>query len=513
MNYILLVCNIILLICIHINVHANPITFDRHTLPICNFEDTVDLTNVHRFTNGSYIYENRLIPADQVAIYDYIEVFDGQRVPYEPHPRACVCQYGICLKFCCHPTKEILNAVGQCQPIEYEIPQSQLYVNVTLKNGWTLRRNVAREFIKLEGLPCPYPYALMPETYKEEEWQIMDDGKLLLVHYDTIVSKNDYCLTPVKTASDEWSLSAMTCPVPNVMSTTTRISNVGAVVSTLFMILTVIVYLAIPDLRRNIYGMFIISCLLSLAIGNSMLAFVSLSEITFPELTCSFIGYVAYFFYESAYIGLSLIGFHLWQSKARQNKGVISADISELGNNSYFPYVLFTCLIAFALTFALMVIQSSNIHNGYKPGIGDEYCWLNVHIWSAFFYFFALNGIIFICAILFTYLAAKTRDSHMDKYDDRKPIVYESSDLMKPQQGRIAYVQDTRRMISIYSLLLLVFLISWFLSISSYLGEMLGLDSDNILLYTSDLANCIEGPLIFLVLVIKPKVMSLLRNK
>ncbi|XP_073843044.1 G-protein coupled receptor Mth2-like [Musca autumnalis] len=489
---------------------GSPLSFVMSKTATCDFEDTVDLTNARKSTNGSYIYENLIIPRDQVTIYDYIEIIDRQRIPYPPHPRACICNNRICLKFCCHPTKEILNSNGECLPIPHEI-KNPLYVTVTSNNGRTLSRlNAIHDFTKLQGLPCPYPYPLMPETYKEDEWHISENGMLALQRYDILVSKREYCLAPLQKADGEWTLAAMTCPVPNVMSTTTRISNIGAVISTLFTILTVIVYLAIPELRRNIYGMFIISCLLSLIIANSVLATVSLSEITFPQLTCSFIGYVAYFFYESAYIWLSVIGFHLWRTNATR-RGNVSVEISKIGDNSYFPYVLVSSLISFVLTFTLMVIQSSNIHNDYKPGIGEEYCWLNVHIWPAMFYFFALNGVIFVCGIIFTCLAVKNRSTHLDKYDDRKPIVDEISDLRKPN-ARIAYVEDKRRMFSIYSSLLLVFLLSWLLSTLSYLAEMLGLDTDNILLYTTDIANFIEGPLIFLVLVVKPKVLSLLRK-
>lgn len=66
--------------------------------------------------------------------------------------------------------------------------------------------------------------------------------------------------------------------------------TIGVVFSTLCLILTVIVYLAIPELRGSIYGWFIISSLLSLTIGYTVLAIISLSEYTFPEMTCSLIG-------------------------------------------------------------------------------------------------------------------------------------------------------------------------------------------------------------------------------
>ncbi|XP_058982399.1 G-protein coupled receptor Mth2 isoform X1 [Musca domestica] len=471
--------------------------------PLCNFDETANLTNAHRFSNGSYLYDNVIIPPEQVTIYDYIEVLGGQRIPYPPHPRGCVCQNGGCIKFCCHPTKQYLNSEGKCRRIEHEISNS-FYVNVTSNKGGTMPRNAINDFIKLNGRPCQYPEALLPEMHKEDGWQILENGMLTLPHYGTVVSKGEYCLTLLRTTDGEWSLTAMVCPVPNVLSTWKRVSNWGVVFSTLCLILTVIVYLAIPELRGSIYGWFIISSLLSLVIGYTVLAIISLSEYTFPEMTCSLIGYVAYFFYESACIWLSVIGYHLWRSSVR-NKETASVDLVKHGKRSYFQCFLFTYLLSFGLTFALVIIQNSNIPNDFKPGIGVEYCWLDVHIWAALPYFFALNGVICVCGIMFTYLAAKVEKTEMEKYNDLKPIVSEISDLNL--SGRFAFVRDNRRMISNYSLLLLAFVIVWLLNILSYLGEMLSLDNGNPLLYTTDIANFIEGPLILFVLVIQTKVL------
>lgn len=69
---------------------------------------------------------------------------------------------------------------------------------------------------------------------------------------------------------------------------------------------------------------------------------------------------------------------------------------------------------------------------------------LTVHIWAALPYFFALNGVICVCGIMFTYLAAKVEKTEMEKYNDLKPIVSEISDLNL--SGRFAFVRDNRRM-------------------------------------------------------------------
>lgn len=192
----------------------------------CNFEDTVDLTNAHRFQNGSYLYENIIIPANQVHIYEYVESNELEHIEHVPHPRGCLCHERNCIQFCCHPTKEVLSYKGQCVPLRNELSYDAL-VNVLLKTGYTAKRNAFKYFTVVQRLPCDYAYPLFPEINKEDEWNMFENGSMLLRHGHIVLTKNDYCLTPSLVDDDRWKLLAMNCPVRNTIGETDRIFNIG----------------------------------------------------------------------------------------------------------------------------------------------------------------------------------------------------------------------------------------------------------------------------------------------
>lgn len=195
----------------------------------CPFEDTVDLTNIRAFPNGSYLYENTIIPSHQVSIYDYEEIFDGERLPRLPHPRGCVCQERKCIRFCCHPTKELIeNQSRKCSPttvdkdLEYDA-----YINVILEDGSIARRHATKEFTVVQGVPCEGTYPLIPQMDEDDGWDIFENGTILR-HYDgAYVSKRDYCLIPMELESGEWVLNPMNCPILVPASLSVQINNIG----------------------------------------------------------------------------------------------------------------------------------------------------------------------------------------------------------------------------------------------------------------------------------------------
>lgn len=199
-------------------------------IPICNFEDTVDLTNAKKFPNGSYLYQNDIIiPPDQVAIYDYEEIHKGERLPLPSHPRGCVCHQRNCIRFCCHPTKELIaNYTRVCSSNELDKEMSyDPFINVLHENGTRIRTHVTREFVVIQGIPCESAYPLVPQLDEDDKWEVFANGSLLR-HYDkALLSKRDYCLMPYQLDDGQWVLNPMNCPILNEASLSHRINNIG----------------------------------------------------------------------------------------------------------------------------------------------------------------------------------------------------------------------------------------------------------------------------------------------
>lgn len=82
------------------------------------------------------------------------------------------------------------------------------------------------------------------------------------------------------------------------------------------------------------------------------------------------IGYLGYFFFMSAFFWLSVISFDLWQNFR------LTGPFRFGQNKRFLLYSIYAWGIPISLTFIVIGIQHSNIDDYYKPGIGDDYCWL-----------------------------------------------------------------------------------------------------------------------------------------
>ncbi|XP_075161433.1 G-protein coupled receptor Mth2-like isoform X2 [Haematobia irritans] len=468
-------------------------------VPNCPFEDTVDLTNAKKFNNGSYLYENILIHSDQVATYAYEEIFDGELLPRAPHLRGCACHARSCIRFCCHPTKELIaNYSRKCSndDVENEL-QYDAYVNVILANGTSVRQHLLNEFNVIHGVPCEGAYSLVPEWDKEDSWDLFENGTILR-HFDmAYLSKRDYCLMPMEVESGQWVLNPMNCPTMRQASLSMQINNIAMAISVPFIILTILVYACIPELR-NLHGKCLISYLTPLAIGYTILSTITLSKVDFSNFVCCFLGYTAYYSFMSAFFWLSVISFDLWQNFR------LTGSIRFGQRKRFLLYSSYAWGIPACLTLIVIAMQNSNIDELYKPGIGDDYCWLKTYDWSAMIYFFGINLVIVLIDIIFfsmTYYKITALQNDIDK------IIRNDTN-----EGRHK-LRTHKNNFGLFLRLFLIMGVSWLLDILSYIEGVLNPELTNPLYYVSDFMNAILGLLIFVCFVLKPKVLSLIRKR
>nr|XP_017026466.1 probable G-protein coupled receptor Mth-like 11 [Drosophila kikkawai] len=165
----------------------------------CDYFDTVDLKRGFKFENGSYRYEDLIVPAHLTGEYDYKVTYDGDREPVPKHIRGCVCKLRPCIRLCCH-SKKIMESDGTGCSADYinETLSYDYTLNVTLKDGTVLKRHILKDIILQEELPlpCQEHYSLNQELSDDDKWTLFDNGTLFR-HYDqAFLSKQDYCLQP-----------------------------------------------------------------------------------------------------------------------------------------------------------------------------------------------------------------------------------------------------------------------------------------------------------------------------
>lgn len=143
--------------------------------PKCPYRDTVDLSDVTPFENGSYLYENVLIPSAEVYEYNYRLAFRNIEEEAETHLRGCVCgKPKKCIKLCCKHGDYFNELTGECEsiPEDMNIP---IYLNVTSAEDEVKNVNLYREFVPLVGKPC---WNLESLTLDTDMWTLNEVGVL-----------------------------------------------------------------------------------------------------------------------------------------------------------------------------------------------------------------------------------------------------------------------------------------------------------------------------------------------
>lgn len=172
-----------------------------------------------------------------------------------------------------------------------------------------------------------------------------------------------------------------------------------------FMMLTIAVYLLIPELR-NQHGKSLVCYLVGLSIGYSALTFVQLQKTIDPSSnTCKLFGYTSYFSFMAAYFWLNIISFDLWHN-FRGTRGINRFQEKK----RFLFYSLYSwglALVFLAFTFSAQEFTSWPSY--LKPGIGDGvFCWLDMNNWSAMIYFYGpILAIVVANTIMFVMTAIK----------------------------------------------------------------------------------------------------------
>lgn len=460
----------------------------------CAFIDTVDLTGHEKFPNGSYSYNGLIVPPNHQGIFDYINNEQFQRVPASPHVRGCVCKLRPCVKLCC-PDGEKFNGTD-CALSESSDPLTTI-MNVTNSLGEIKEVDISKKFAIQVGSPCGGNlYHLTPHINDYDKYHLFENGTLYRWDDNRKLSKDEYCLSHYSDENYTDILLPLNCFETPTGGTRTQVYAWIMVFSVPFMILTIIVYLGLPELR-TLHGKSFCCYLLGLCIGYSILsAFILIPMDKFSQLQCKSFGFLAYTSFMASFFWLSAISFDLFyniqapRGKYNERKRFLLYSIYAWG----------LALISFALTYTAQ--QSTFIPYDLKPQIGgDEYCWLNVKRgWSAMIYFY--GPIIVIIAFNTTMFTLTALKIHNVQKEMKRMI--ERNDSQKN-------LRSEKDKFGIFLRLFIVMGVTWSMETISY---VIGQESEwNKIFYITDALNGIQGFLIFTLFVLKKKVKQHIINR
>ncbi|XP_030375647.1 probable G-protein coupled receptor Mth-like 10 [Scaptodrosophila lebanonensis] len=266
----------------------------------CDFFDTVNVTGDRRLTDGSYVHENVTIPAAQVAQYSYIYKYRGEKIEVEPHLRGCICHLKPCLNVC--------NGWGNMK-----LNRSESSLNITFLDGSTSLVDVAEQFVLQEQRICKEMYLLLPED--NFSWLLNEKAVLWEEVQNINRTKADFCVTQFEwpKASGQYSIQPAVCIETSEFVVKTQINGIVMWLSIPFMLLTIAVYLIIPELRKC-NGKLLACWLSSLSIAYSIHPTLAFGIHTQYSIGCKLAGYSIYYFIMAAFLWHNAMSFDTWRT-------------------------------------------------------------------------------------------------------------------------------------------------------------------------------------------------------
>uniref|UniRef100_A0A1I8Q1J5 G-protein coupled receptors family 2 profile 2 domain-containing protein n=1 Tax=Stomoxys calcitrans TaxID=35570 RepID=A0A1I8Q1J5_STOCA len=419
---------------------------------------------------------------NRLSNYNYNQGFRNQEWEVDSHVRGCVCgTLRYCVKLCCERGEFFNEATFQCEriPEDYTVPQ-KLYI--TLEDESAKEVDIYEYFTPLVGTPCEKPESLSQNT---DSWDLTDEGTLHVYNDDVYLNTVNYCLSPfLYDGSGEYVFVPLSCPIKNEPDWTMQLNTYAMAISVIFLLPTVLIYLLVEKLRGNMRGKLLICYLISLIGSYTIISIINISGYVFDNETCSALGFACYFFFVAAFLWLNVLCFDIWinfkDHQVNNSKRKLSI--------RFLCYTLYAWGTALLMTLVSMLCQWSDwMPMDYKPGIGDEVCWLDTEKWSAGIYFYWPNLIIIIINIgTFVHLSLRI-------YRIRK-------NLGKMTQKQKFFHENGVVILRLF----IVMGISWIMDIASF--SLRKYSFSDYLFTLTDFCNAIQGVTIFALFVLKRNV-------
>ncbi|KAK7872659.1 hypothetical protein R5R35_002654 [Gryllus longicercus] len=239
-------------------------------------------------------------------------------------------------------------------------------------------------------------YRLEPGKYEEDRFRVDDAGRLLFGEGRDPVEPSDFCLGTVVLSDNETEDTALVCfhpmedwtPYPR---TRNLVNGVCLSVSVAFLVITLLVYAALPELH-DLDGRVIMSYLASLAIADLVLAVLQFHGHHLSHVACVTQAFFLYFWLLAAFFWMNTVCFNVWRRTI-----CLRLPLSE--RNLFTVYVLY----GFGLPLLLLVVAIFTEHfpgSHLRPQFGVTKCWFEEEM-ASWAYFYGPVAVLLACNMVF----------------------------------------------------------------------------------------------------------------
>ncbi|XP_017112418.1 G-protein coupled receptor Mth-like isoform X1 [Drosophila elegans] len=466
-------------------------------IPDCDFFDTVDVSAGQWLSNGSYLFEDLVIPAHLTGEYDFKLQSNNSKEHVASHLRGCVCQLKTCVRFCCD-LYDIMSE-GNCfnDTSKEELDAMDPFLNITLKDGSVVKRHFKNEMFVQRDLPRPCDSMFyLDNRDKIDEYTLFENGTFLRHHGKVTLNKQKYCLQHLvfdETTDTEFiQIAPYNChPQTQAQDISKTWHTVVMVISLICMLLTISVYLFFKKLR-NLHGQCFICYMVSLFMAY-LFFLLNLWDLT--NDFCITAGFIGYFFVMAAFLWLSVISLHLWMTF--KGSVVISGF---LGDDQFLAYSICAWGLSFFLTGITYLVDKVADHENWAPRMGNENeCWIYTRDWSAMIYLYGPILLLIAFNITTFVLTARIIIS-----------VKRSINNFTHKQDKNKKLNSDKQSYTFFLRLFIIMGLSWSFEIISYLVQ----DKDvwAKVFRVTDYFNWSQGTIVFIVFILKRSTLKLIRQ-
>ncbi|KZC04194.1 putative G-protein coupled receptor Mth-like 3 [Dufourea novaeangliae] len=339
----------------------------------------------------------------------------------------------------------------------------------------------------------------------EEIKGLMPNGSLRTVP-DLVHSYDSYCLDVFSNGSAQ-SLLCFTQNEPERPKIRYTVTSILQATSCVFLFLTLLVYMFLPSLQ-NLHGKTLMCHSASLLLSYICLAIIPWVtpfqgfEDTSATAYCAALGYVMLFSLLSAFCWLNVMCFDIWRTFGRL-RGNISRGRSHW--RRFLLYSLYAWGLALFITVFCIASDSMYFLPEYvRPNFGVVRCWFRNDQFGEMIFFRGPVAIQLISNMVFFILTAE----HCSKV---KAEIRRVADPSDPRSKRF-HADKTKLIMNMK--LFVVMGITWTAEIaSSLMNKYTTYEWKESVFYGSDAINCLQGVLIFILFVLKPRVYQALKNR
>ncbi|XP_033325258.2 G-protein coupled receptor Mth [Megalopta genalis] len=407
------------------------------------------------------------------------------------------CQKHSCVRKCCRENR-VFSRFLQCIDVDASSAPRRFYdaISNLTEVAWD-----GTGYDLLVGRNCT-------DVYKIELGEILGLTKEgYLRQAPTLLNDlNSYCLDVLGNGS-VYSLVCFPEIQPETSNIKYIITSLLEVISCVFLVLTLLVYIFIPSLQ-NLHGKTLMCHAASLLVSYICLAIMpwvtppsgvsNLSE----NIFCSILGYGMLFSLLSAFCWLNVMCFDIWRTFGRL-RGNYSGGHSQ--GKRYLLYSIYAWGLALFITlFCLVSDKLPFLPSNVKPNFGQMRCWFSSNMIGELIFFRVPVAIQLTSNVVFFILTSE----HCSK------VKAEISKVTDPLDFRSKRFHADKTKLIMNVKLFIVMGILWIAeSASSLMNNYSTYHWKELVFYWSDALNCLHGLLIFILFVLKPRVYQALKKR